>query len=109
MRLKKINNNQYDKHLNYDVRKLRLNPEGTLIGEEIKMNEMIEDEERQNNKQISSWGKKEHREFNKKIWNKAKNLMGDKQVEKFPIGENKKGKNNQPGKENEIENEKKLV
>ena len=35
--------------------------------------------------------------------------MGDKQVEKFPIGENKKGKNNQPGKENEIGNEKKLV
>ena len=53
MKLKKINDNQYDKHLNYDINKLRLKPEETQINEGIKIEKLIE--ELRNNKQIISW------------------------------------------------------
>ena len=88
MKLKE-NKTSDDKKINknYNINKLRMNPselemDNMMSKEDI--SNMIRNEEKENNKQFSNWGRYDHRTFNNKLWNNANKILDNIQEGKSP-------------------------
>ena len=88
MRLKKVTNEHGKKHIDFNLNKLRSNPDLLKCENYIdteKFKELIRNEENTNKNNITNWDKYQHRNFNKTLWSKTKNILNNVQLEQFPL------------------------